>query len=167
MKPQVKPKPIKVLPAYKGLEHFCDHHKVSGSDFVACFGKDFYTRNPMFSNDKAINKLAKHLGMGIKVKTVFPTNSSVEFKVMPTKVSKTPIAWIDVNKSDVRPEATKQSLKETFIDGASERVMVHTKDGREHFARYHVTTQNWMVEGTTGFSNDYVTHFAFINSPIK
>jgi len=151
---------------YAGFVEFCKYHNITQDHINACFGVDYFKKHPMYHNDKAINRISKWLFMGIEVKTVYPTNTTVRFDVI-SKPFRTLIHWIDVKKSNERPEESEKALKETFIDGLSERVLVYTKDKRENFARYHTTTKNWMVEGTTGFPNDYVTHFAYINSPNK
>ena len=69
------------LPQYNSFEHFVEVHNVSRTQISECFGPNYFTQNARYDNCKVINKLAKYLGMNIKVKTNYPTFNSVVFKV--------------------------------------------------------------------------------------
>jgi hypothetical protein len=64
---------------YKSFLHFVEVHKIHQHEIDSCFGKDYFKKNPLYHNDRCINKLAKHMEMNIKVRTEYPTNSSVQF----------------------------------------------------------------------------------------
>ena len=67
---------------YDSFLHFVEVHKIHQHEIDSCFGKDYFKKNPLYANDRCINKLAKHMEMNIKVRTVYPTNSSVQFVVI-------------------------------------------------------------------------------------
>ena len=69
------------LSQYNSFLHFVEVHNVTRDQIKACFGKDYFTKNPMYNNCKVINRLAKHLGMEMRVKTVYPTFDTVAFKI--------------------------------------------------------------------------------------
>lgn len=64
---------------YQSFLHFVEVHKIHQHEIDACFGKDYFKKNPLYYNDKCINKLSNHMEMNIKVRTEYPTNSSVQF----------------------------------------------------------------------------------------
>lgn len=68
------------LTQYNSFLHFVEVHNVTRDQIKACFGKEYFTKNPMYDNCRVINRLAKHLGMELRVKTITFT-SSVVFKV--------------------------------------------------------------------------------------
>jgi hypothetical protein len=65
---------------YISFLHFIQTHNIQQETLTKCFGKDYFIKNPMYDNCRAINKLAKYLNMGLSVKTVYPTSSTVAFK---------------------------------------------------------------------------------------
>jgi len=69
------------LPQYNSFEHFVEVHNVSEIQISQCFGPNYFTQNAHYDNCKVINKLAKYLGMNIKVQTIYPGFDSVAFKV--------------------------------------------------------------------------------------
>ena len=69
------------LSQYDSFLHFVEVHGVTKTQIEECFGKDYFTKNPMYDNCRVINRLAKHLDMEMRVKTIYLTDSSVAFKI--------------------------------------------------------------------------------------
>ena len=69
-------------PSYGGLTEFVKIHEITEEQIEKCFGKNYFKRNPYYRNDKAINKLLEYLSIEARVKTVYPTPSSVRFDVI-------------------------------------------------------------------------------------
>jgi len=76
------------------------------------------------------------------------------------------ITWIPVSTGEL-PPATEAGREATNMDGTSDRVLVKCTDGFERFARYmnNKHLMRWNVEGCAGQPADFVTHYAYINSP--
>jgi len=68
--------------SYDGFTEFVYIHNISSDIINKCFGKNYFSNNPMYKNDKVINRLLSFLSIDAKVKTVFPTPSSVRFDVI-------------------------------------------------------------------------------------
>jgi hypothetical protein len=68
--------------SYESFTDFVKKHKINNATIDLCFGTGYFKKNPHFNTSLVINRLSKYLGMTVKVKTVYPTNSSVEFKVV-------------------------------------------------------------------------------------
>ena len=67
---------------YESFLHFIEVHKIHQHDIDACFGKDYFKKNPMYDNCKCINRIAKHMGMNINVRTEYPNHTSVKFTIV-------------------------------------------------------------------------------------
>jgi hypothetical protein len=67
--------------SYKSFKHFVEVHNISQETITKCFGKDYFAKNPMFDNCRVINRLSRKLELGITVRTVYPTNSTVAFQI--------------------------------------------------------------------------------------
>lgn len=81
-------KKITLKKSYASFEEFVKEHKISKDTVNKCFGDNYFTKNPMYYNDKCINKLLKFLGIDAKVKTVYYStniNEPVTFKVIEKK----------------------------------------------------------------------------------
>jgi len=77
------------------------------------------------------------------------------------------INWIKVTKNVVLPPASPKAAKETFIQGASDKLLLFCKDGQMRFGRYvHGFANSFLIEGVTGAPKDWVTHFAYTNLPV-
>jgi hypothetical protein len=70
------------MKSYKSFLHFVEVHQIHQHEIEACFGKNYFTKHPLYSNERCINKLAKHMEMNIKVRTEYPTHDSVQFTVI-------------------------------------------------------------------------------------
>ena len=67
------------MKTYKSFLHFVEVHQIHSHEVETCFGKDYFKKNPLYDNTRCINRLAKHMEMNIKVRTEYPTNSTVQF----------------------------------------------------------------------------------------
>jgi|GEM_PF-5027802 len=77
------------------------------------------------------------------------------------------IKWTDV-KSNFFPPASARVEKETNVIGRSERVLLFCKDKTIRFGYYNNDKnyiERWRVEGCNGYFDDFVTHWAELNSP--
>lgn len=73
---------ITLLPHYSGFREFVKHHNITPEQVDKCFSKGYFERNPMYRNDRCINIMLKFLGIEAKVKTVYPTHSTVRFDLI-------------------------------------------------------------------------------------
>jgi hypothetical protein len=68
--------------SYKSFKDFVEKHGITETQVNDCFGENYFKTNPFYSNARCINRLSKYLNMGIYVKVVYPTNSTVKFKII-------------------------------------------------------------------------------------
>jgi hypothetical protein len=76
-------KKLELRPKYDSFKQFLEVHGILQETIDACFTKGYFERNPHYLNAVVITKLMHHLGhLDKKAMTVFPTSSSVEFKIV-------------------------------------------------------------------------------------
>jgi hypothetical protein len=61
--------------SYESFLDFIKVHKIQKSDIDKCFGFEYFNKNPMYDNCRCINRIAKCMGINIKVKTKYTTNT--------------------------------------------------------------------------------------------
>lgn len=119
---------------YKSFLHFVKHHKIEQSVINKCFGKDYFKKNPMYSNDKAITRLLKHLGIDAKAVTKHPTHDTVCFEIVYPKTK----VIVDARKADKSSVMSRiyffdeRKKKETIVENIMNRRNRPYKEYRTH-----------------------------------